>query len=98
ARDPETLARAWAVPGQAGLEHRIGGLEKANGTGNISYTPDNHDLMTRTRALRIALVDVPELEVDDPSDEAEVLVIGWGSSYGPIGEDRKSTRLNSSHV
>ena len=98
ARDPETLARAWAVPGQAGLEHRIGGLEKANGTGNISYTPDNHDLMTRTRALRIALVDVPELEVDDPSDEAEVLVIGWGSSYGPIGEAVRRARASGHRV
>ncbi len=98
ARDPETLARNWAVPGAAGLEHRIGGLEKANGTGNISYTPDNHDLMTRTRALRIALIDVPDLEVDDPSDEADVLVVGWGSSYGPIGEAVRRARANGHSV
>lgn len=98
ARDPETLARNWAVPGAAGLEHRIGGLEKANGTGNISYTPANHDLMTRTRALRIALIDVPDLEVDDPSGEAEVLVVGWGSSYGPIGEAVRRARANGHRV
>lgn len=98
ARDPESLARAWAIPGQAGLEHRIGGLEKANGTGNISYTPDNHDLMTRTRSLRIALIDVPDLEVDDPSGEADVLVIGWGSSYGPIGEAVRRVRANGHRV
>lgn len=98
ARDPHTLARNWAVPGEPGLEHRIGGLEKANGTGNISYTPDNHDLMTRTRALRIALIDVPDLEVDDPSGEADVLVIGWGSSYGPIGEAVRRARANGHRV
>jgi len=98
ARDPETLARNWAVPGEAGLEHRIGGLEKANGSGNISYTPENHDLMTRARALRIALIEVPELEVDDPSGEAEVLVIGWGSSYGPIGEAVRRARANGHRV
>ena len=98
ARDPEPLARDWAVPGTAGLEHRIGGLEKANGTGNISYTPDNHDLMTRTRALRIARIDVPDLEVDDPSGEADVLVVGWGSSYGPIGEAVRRARANGHRV
>ena len=98
ARDPETLARNWAIPGEAGLEHRIGGLEKANGSGNISYTPDNHDLMTRARALRIALIDVPPLEVDDPTGDAEVLVIGWGSSYGPIGEAVRRARANGHRV
>lgn len=98
ARDPHTLARNWAVPGQAGLEHRIGGLEKANGTGNISYTPENHDLMTRTRALKVALIDVPDLEVDDPDGEADVLVIGWGSSYGPIGEAVRRVRSRGYRV
>lgn len=98
ARDPETLARDWAIPGEPGLEHRIGGLEKANGTGNISYTADNHDLMTRTRALKIALIDVPDLEVDDPSGEADVLVVGWGSSYGPIGEAVRRARANGHRV
>ncbi|WP_188188516.1 2-oxoacid:acceptor oxidoreductase subunit alpha [Nonomuraea sp. SYSU D8015] len=83
-RDTETLARPWAIPGTPGLEHRIGGIEKADGTGNISYDPDNHDLMVRTRAAKIAGIDVPDLEVDDPDGDAKVLVIGWGSTYGPI--------------
>ncbi|WP_344987988.1 2-oxoacid:acceptor oxidoreductase subunit alpha [Dietzia aurantiaca] len=94
ARDPQTLARDWAVPGTPGLEHRIGGLEKANGTGNISYTHANHDLMTRVRAARIDRVEVPDLEVDDPTGDAEVLVLGWGSSYGPIGEAVRHLRLS----
>ncbi|MGA6163469.1 2-oxoacid:acceptor oxidoreductase subunit alpha [Amycolatopsis magusensis] len=85
-RDPETLARAWAVPGTAGLQHRIGGLEKADGTGHISYDPDNHDKMVRLRQAKIDGIDVPDLVVDDPSGgKARVLAIGWGSSYGPIG-------------
>ena len=92
ARDPHTLARNWAVPGAAGLEHRIGGLEKANGTGNISYHGPNHDLMTRIRALRVARIDVPDLEVNDPDGDAEVLIVGWGSSYGPIGEAVRTAR------
>ncbi|MFI7701637.1 2-oxoacid:acceptor oxidoreductase subunit alpha [Nonomuraea sp. NPDC049480] len=83
-RDTDTLARPWAIPGTPGLEHRIGGIEKADGTGNISYDPDNHDLMVRTRAAKIAGIDVPDLEVDDPDGDAKVLVIGWGSTYGPI--------------
>ncbi|OLR90687.1 2-oxoacid:acceptor oxidoreductase subunit alpha [Actinokineospora bangkokensis] len=84
-RDPETLARAWAVPGTAGLQHRIGGLEKADGTGNISYDPANHDKMVRLRQAKVDGVEVPDLEVEDPSGKARVLVLGWGSSYGPIG-------------
>ncbi|MCX2730008.1 2-oxoacid:acceptor oxidoreductase subunit alpha [Saccharopolyspora sp. NFXS83] len=84
-RDPETLAREWAVPGTPGTEHRIGGLEKADGSGAISYDPDNHDKMVRLRQAKIDGVEVPDLEVDDPSGRAEVLVLGWGSSYGPIG-------------
>src|SRR5699024_8504369 len=78
--------------GTPGLEHRIGGLEKSNGTGNISYTGDNHALMTRIRALKIALIEVPDLEVDDPTGAADVLVIGWGSSYGPVGEPVRLAR------
>ncbi|WP_029429875.1 2-oxoacid:acceptor oxidoreductase subunit alpha [Blastococcus sp. URHD0036] len=89
ARDPETLARPWTVPGTPGLEHRVGGLEKADGTGNISYEPDNHDRMVRLRQARIDGIAVPDLEVDDPvgpdGRTAEVLVLGWGSTYGPIG-------------
>ncbi|MFI5873993.1 2-oxoacid:acceptor oxidoreductase subunit alpha [Streptomyces sp. NPDC051445] len=82
-RDPQTLARPWAVPGTPGLEHRIGGIEKEDGTGNISYSPANHDFMVRTRQAKIDGIDVPDLEVDDPH-EANTLVLGWGSTYGPI--------------
>ena len=86
-RDPETLARPWAVPGTPGLEHRIGGLEKADGSGSISYDPDNHDRMVRLRARKIAGIaaDIPLLDVDDPDGDAKTLVLGWGSTYGPIG-------------
>ncbi|MEB3366435.1 2-oxoacid:acceptor oxidoreductase subunit alpha [Saccharopolyspora mangrovi] len=84
-RDPDTLARPWAVPGTAGLEHRIGGLEKSHWDGAISYDPDNHDLMVRVRQAKVDGVDVPEVVVDDPSGRARTLVVGWGSSYGPIG-------------
>jgi 2-oxoglutarate/2-oxoacid ferredoxin oxidoreductase subunit alpha len=85
-RDPETLARPWAVPGTPGLEHRIGGLEKADGSGNISYDPANHQLMCELRAAKVAGIadDIPELEVDDPTGDADVLVIGWGSTWGSI--------------
>jgi len=84
-RDPDTLARPWAVPGTAGLEHRIGGLEKEDGSGNISYDPANHDRMVRLRQAKVDGIDIPPLEVDDPDGAADVLVIGWGSTYGPIG-------------
>ncbi|WP_443064938.1 2-oxoacid:acceptor oxidoreductase subunit alpha [Streptomyces sp. NBC_00576] len=83
-RDPQTLARPWAIPGTPGLEHRIGGIEKQDGTGNISYDPANHDLMVRTRQAKIDGIDVPDLAVDDPSGTANTLVLGWGSTYGPI--------------
>ncbi|WP_405441290.1 2-oxoacid:acceptor oxidoreductase subunit alpha [Streptomyces niveus] len=82
-RDPHTLARPWAVPGTPGLEHRIGGIEKQDGTGNISYDPANHDFMVRTRQAKIDNIEVPDLTVDDP-DSARTLVLGWGSTYGPI--------------
>ncbi|MDT5083186.1 MAG: 2-oxoglutarate/2-oxoacid ferredoxin oxidoreductase subunit alpha, partial [Mycobacterium sp.] len=82
ARDPETLARLFAVPGTPGLEHRIGGLESANGSGDISYDPANHDLMVRLRQAKIDGISVPDIEVDDPTGDAELLLIGWGSSYG----------------
>ncbi|MDQ6615506.1 MAG: 2-oxoacid:acceptor oxidoreductase subunit alpha [Actinomycetota bacterium] len=85
-RDPTTLARPWAVPGTPGLEHRIGGLEKADGTGAISYDAANHELMVRMRAAKVAGIarDIPLLDVDDPSGAAEVLLLGWGSTYGSI--------------
>jgi 2-oxoglutarate ferredoxin oxidoreductase subunit alpha len=82
-RDPQTLARPWAIPGTPGLEHRIGGIEKQDGTGNISYDPANHDFMVRTRQAKIDGIDVPDLAVDDPH-EARTLVLGWGSTFGPI--------------
>ncbi|MGZ4446164.1 MAG: 2-oxoacid:acceptor oxidoreductase subunit alpha [Nocardioides sp.] len=93
-RDEETLARPWAVPGTAGLEHRIGGLEKGDGHGNISYDPANHDFMVRTRQAKVDGIarSYPPLEVDDPSGEAKVLVLGWGSTYGPIGAGVRRVR------
>ncbi len=91
-RDPETLARPWAIPGTAGLEHRIGGLEKADKTGDISYDPANHEFMVRTRAARIEAIDVPDIEVEDADESARVLVLGWGSTYGPIGAACRALR------
>ena len=93
-RDPETLARPWAVPGTPGLEHRIGGLEKADGSGGISYDADNHDRMVRLRQAKVDAVakGIPPLAVDDPDGDAEVLVLGWGSTYGPIGAACEITR------
>lgn len=92
ARDPQTLARQFAVPGTPGLEHRIGGLEKANGSGDISYHGGNHDLMVRLRQAKIDGIAVPDLEVDDPGGDAELLMLGWGSSFGPIGEACRRAR------
>ncbi len=93
-RDPDTLARPWAVPGTPGLEHRVGGIEKADITGNINYEPDNHDRMTRLRASKIERIaaGIPDLEVDDPSGQADVLVLGWGSTYGPIYAATRAVR------
>jgi 2-oxoglutarate ferredoxin oxidoreductase subunit alpha len=97
-RDEGTLARPWAVPGTKGLEHRIGGLEKGDGHGNISYDPTNHDLMVRTRQAKVDRIadSIPALEVDDPGaadgQPAKVLVLGWGSTYGPIGAAVRQVR------
>jgi len=98
-RDAETLARPWAIPGTPGLEHRIGGLEKADGTGNVSYDPDNHDYMVRIRARKVAGIaaDIPELEVDD-EEGARVLVLGWGGTYGPIAAAVRRVRENGGKV
>jgi 2-oxoglutarate ferredoxin oxidoreductase subunit alpha len=101
-RDPQTLARPWAVPGTPGLEHRIGGIEKADGSGNISYDPANHDFMVRTRQAKVDGIDVPDVEVDDPrgADEApaKVLVLGWGSTYGPITAAVRRVRREGERV
>jgi 2-oxoglutarate ferredoxin oxidoreductase subunit alpha len=85
-RDPETLARPWAVPGTPGLEHRIGGLEKEDGTGNVSYDPVNHEKMVHLRAAKIAGIarDIPLVVADDPSGDATVVVLGWGSTWAAI--------------
>jgi len=99
-RDEQTLARPWAVPGTPGLEHRVGGLEKADRTGNISYDPENHDLMTRLRAQKVAGIagDIAELEVDDPDGDASVLVLGWGGTYGPIAAGCRRVRAKGHKV
>jgi 2-oxoglutarate ferredoxin oxidoreductase subunit alpha len=98
-RDPQTLARPWAIPGTPGLEHRIGGIEKADGAGTISYDPDNHDKMVRLRQAKIdgIAADIPPLSVDDP-DGARVLVLGWGSTYGSIGAAVRQVRLAGGSV
>lgn len=84
-RDPETLSRPWAIPGTPGLEHRIGGLEKADVTGNVSYDPENHHRMQQYRAAKVAGIarDIPALEVHGP-ERGDLLILGWGSTYGAI--------------
>ena len=98
-RDEETLARPWAPPGLPGLEHRIGGLEKADGSGNVAYDGPNHERMTRLRAAKIAGIahDIPPTDVDDP-DGADVLVIGWGSTYGAIAAGVQRVRARGHKV
>jgi 2-oxoglutarate ferredoxin oxidoreductase subunit alpha len=97
-RDPTTLARPWAIPGTPGLEHRIGGIEKADISGEISYDPDNHDKMVRLRQAKIdgIAADIDPLEVDDPDGNARVLALGWGSTYGSIGAAVRRVR-NAGH-
>jgi 2-oxoglutarate ferredoxin oxidoreductase subunit alpha len=99
-RDPQTLARPWAVPGTPGLEHRIGGIEKADGAGTISYDPDNHDKMVRLRQAKIdgIAADIGPLEVDDPDGDAKVLVLGWGSTFGSIGAAVRRVRTAGGKV
>ncbi len=84
-RDPETQIRAWALPGTPGLEHRIGGLEKSD-SGMISYDPENHDRMVKLRRAKVDGIarDFADVAVDDPSGRAKVLLLGWGSTYGPV--------------
>jgi 2-oxoglutarate ferredoxin oxidoreductase subunit alpha len=98
-RDPNTLARPWAVPGTPGLEHRIGGLEKQDVTGNINYEPENHDKMVRLRAAKVAGVvqDVPDIvPAGDP--EGDVVIVGWGSTYGSITAAMHSLRAKGHKV
>ncbi|MBA2638923.1 MAG: 2-oxoacid:acceptor oxidoreductase subunit alpha [Nocardioidaceae bacterium] len=103
-RDEDTLARPWAVPGTPGLMNRVGGLEKADRTGDISYDPDNHDLMVRTRQAKVDVIarSLPPTEVDDPGAElgrgARMLVVGWGSTYGAIGAAVRRVRRDRRQV
>ena len=98
-RDPETLARPWAIPGTPGLMHRIGGLEKEDGTGNVNYDPENHERMVRIRAEKVARIasDIPPVEVDD-EDGAELVVLGWGSTWGSIQVAVRRVRANGKKV
>jgi len=99
-RDPLTLARPWAPPGVPGLEHRIGGLEKADGTGNVSYDPVNHERMVHLRQSKIEGIagDIPQVVADDPTGDASVLVVGWGSTFGAIAAGVKRVRARGMTV
>jgi 2-oxoglutarate ferredoxin oxidoreductase subunit alpha len=102
-RDPETLARAWAVPGTAGLAHRIGGIEKSAETGHISYDPENHQRMTTLRAAKIAGIarDIPPQSVALGNDHGALALVGWGSTFGPIQQAVRAARadgLDVSHI
>ena len=98
-RDPDTLARPWAIPGTPGLEHRIGGLEKADGTGDVSYDSENHERMVHLRAAKVAGIakDIPLTSVDD-EEGAELLVLGWGSTYGAIAAAVERVRARGMKV
>jgi 2-oxoglutarate ferredoxin oxidoreductase subunit alpha len=98
-RDPETLARPWAVPGTPGLMHRIGGIEKEDGSGNVNYDPDNHERMVHLRAEKVAGIarDIPAVEVDDP-DGAELLVLSWGSTWGVAQQAIRQARAAGKSV
>jgi 2-oxoglutarate ferredoxin oxidoreductase subunit alpha len=98
-RDQKTLARPWAIPGTPGLEHRIGGLEKQDVTGNVSYDPDNHDLMVRLRAQKVAAIasDIPPLEVEGDTD-ADLLVVSWGGTYGSVAAAVRRVRKRKQKV
>jgi 2-oxoglutarate ferredoxin oxidoreductase subunit alpha len=104
-RDPETFARPWAIPGTPGLEHRVGGLEKEDKTGNVSYDPVNHQRMVRLRAEKVERIarDIPEAEVFGDPEGGDLLVVGWGSTYGAINSAvqrarRRGGRVSSVHL
>jgi 2-oxoglutarate ferredoxin oxidoreductase subunit alpha len=98
-RDPQTLARPWAIPGTPGLEHRLGGIEKQDVTGNVSYDPENHHHMVRTRAAKIAGIarEIPPTPVFGPK-KGKVLVVGWGSTYGSITQAVKTLQSEGESV
>lgn len=103
-RDPETLARPWVRPGTPGLEHRIGGLEKADGSGNVSYDPDNHERMVRLRAEKVARIadDIPDAEIFG-GDSGDVLLVGWGGTFGSLRAAtmqlrRRGMRISHMHI
>jgi 2-oxoglutarate/2-oxoacid ferredoxin oxidoreductase subunit alpha len=104
-RDPETLARPWAIPGTPGLMHRIGGIEKQDGTGNVNYDPENHEHMVHLRAEKVARIasDIPGVEVDDPDAESggaagDLLVLGWGSTWGVAQQAVRQARAGGKRV
>jgi len=99
-RDPETLARPWAIPGTPGLMHRLGGIEKEDGSGNVNYDPLNHEHMVEIRAEKIARIarDIPAVAVDDPDGDAELLVVGWGSTWGAIKAAARRRRAAGTKV
>jgi 2-oxoglutarate ferredoxin oxidoreductase subunit alpha len=98
-RDPQTLARPWAIPGTAGLEHRIGGIEKQDVTGNISYDPLNHEKMVRLRAAKVEGIaqDIPEV-VPAGDLDGDLLIVAWGSTYGPITAALQSGRAQGHRI
>jgi 2-oxoglutarate ferredoxin oxidoreductase subunit alpha len=100
ARDAETLSRPWAVPGTKGLEHRIGGLSGENLTGNVSHSPANNELMVRTRARKVAGIarEIPPIEVFGDASGGDLVVLGWGSTFGPIREAVKRVRAKGKKV
>ncbi|HUC04503.1 MAG TPA: 2-oxoacid:acceptor oxidoreductase subunit alpha [Acidimicrobiales bacterium] len=102
-RDPETLARPWAPPGMPGLEHRIGGLEKADGSGNVSYEGVNHERMVHLRADKVAGIarDIAPVEVNDETGDAQLLLVSWGSTYAAVAAGVKRVRargMKAAHV
>lgn len=97
-RDPETGARYWAIPGQEGYTHILGGLEKDGKTGAISTDPENHDLMCRLRAEKVARIPVPDLEVEGDAADADLLIVGFGSTYGHLASAMEELRAAGKKV